>query len=123
MSTPRIVFYATSACPHCAVAREAIRATGESWEERDPTSNPVALKELLLYAASGTVPTIIIGNRALVGFDRNRFEQMLGLPPLEPRVSPPETPEETAEADPDPVGRGEFAWGAVQVQPTDRDRE
>ena len=108
MSAPRIVLFATSNCPQCAVAREAIRATGEPWEERDPTADPDTLRELLVTAATATVPTIIIGNRALVGFDRDRFEQMLRLAPYEPRVSPPETPEELAEADPDPFGRGKI---------------
>ncbi len=103
MSVPRIVLYATSDCPHCAVAREAIRASGESWEERDPTTDPEALRELLTRAASATVPTVLIGNRALVGFDRDRFEQMLSQAPYEPPVRPPETPEELAEADPDPT--------------------
>lgn len=106
MSVPRIVLYAMSGCPQCAVAREAIRASGESWEERDPTSNPETLRELLVQAASATVPALIIGNRALVGFDQDRFNQMLSQPPFEPPVSPPETPEELAEADPEPAGSG-----------------
>ncbi len=103
MSDPRIVLYATSTCPHCAMAREAIRASGESWEERDPTSNSDTLMELLVCAASATVPTLLIGNRALVGFDQDRFEQMLSQAPFEPPVRPPETPEEMEEADPDPA--------------------
>ena len=105
MSAPRIVLYAKSTCPHCAMAREAIRASGETWEERDPASDPDTLRELLVYAASATVPTILIGNRALVGFDQDRFEQMLSQPPFEPPVRQPETPEELAEADPDLSGQ------------------
>jgi glutaredoxin len=105
MSSPRIVLYATASCPHCAEARAAIAASGESWEERNPLSSPEALRELLMHAASAAVPTIVIGNRALVGFDRDRFEQMLSLAPLEPVAPSPETAEESPEADPDPFGR------------------
>lgn len=111
MSAPRIILYATADCPHCEVARAAIRATGQSWEERDPTSDPDTLKELLVRAASATVPTILIGNRALVGFDQDRFQQMLDQAPFEPPVRPPETAEELAEADPDLSGRGDTPWG------------
>ena len=100
MASPRIVLYATAACPQCAAARDAIRATGESWEERDPTVDGDLLEELLVYAAAATVPTIVIGNRALVGFDQDRFEVMLRTPPLEPPYREPETPEELPEADP-----------------------
>lgn len=105
MPAPRIVLYAIPGCPHCAVAREAIRASGESWEERDPTSDPDTLRELLVNAASATVPTILVGNRALVGFDQDRFDKMLVQAPFAAPVSPPETPEELAEADPEPAGR------------------
>jgi glutaredoxin len=106
MFSPRIVLYATASCPHCAEARAAIVASGESWEERDPTSNVDVLRELLMHAASATVPTIVIGNRALVGFDRDRFEQMRSQAPFELPVRSPESPEERAEADPDLSGRG-----------------
>jgi glutaredoxin 3 len=100
MSTSRILLFATSSCPHCAEARAAIVASGESWEERNPVSSPEALRDLLMHAASAVVPTIVIGNRALVGFDRDRFEQMLSEAPLEHPERAPETPEESAEADP-----------------------
>ncbi len=118
MSAPRIVLYAIKSCPNCETARAAIKATGESWEERDPTSNPDTLRELLLQAASATVPTIMIGNRALVGFDQDRFDRMLSTPPFEPPPRMPETPEELPEADPVLPGSG-----TTQLLPNDRDRE
>ena len=101
MSEPRIVLYATASCPHCAHARAAIVACGQSWEERDPTASPEAVHELLMHGASASVPTIVIGNRALVGFDQDRFEQMLAQAPLEPPAAYPEEAEERPEADPD----------------------
>jgi glutaredoxin len=100
MATPRIVLYATSGCPQCAAAREAIRATGEAWEERDPSADGSILQELLSFTASATVPTIVIGNRALVGFDQDRLDVMMSRPPYEPPYREPETPEEQPEADP-----------------------
>jgi glutaredoxin len=105
MSLPRILLYATASCPHCEAARAAIRESGEAWEERDPTASEERLRELLMVAASATVPTIVIGNRALVGFDRDRFGQMLRMPAFEPPVREPETPEELPEADPILPGR------------------
>jgi glutaredoxin 3 len=106
MSTSRIVLFATASCPYCDEARAAIVASGESWEERNPNSSPETLRELLMHAASASVPTIVIGNRALVGWDRDRFDQMLSQPPFEPPVSAPETAEERAEADPVLPDRG-----------------
>jgi glutaredoxin 3 len=94
MSEPRIVFYATRTCPHCAAARAAIEARGEPYEERDPMSSGEVLRELLASTASAVVPTIVIGGRALVGFDADRFEQMLREPPLEPGPADDYTEEE-----------------------------
>lgn len=95
MPSSRIVLFATPSCPRCAEARAAIAACGESWVEYDPTSSPGALRELLGLVAPAAVPTIVIGNRALVGFDRDRFERMLREAPLEPEDGPPySSPEE-----------------------------
>jgi glutaredoxin 3 len=83
MSLPRIVLYATSSCPHCAAARAAIEACGESFIERDPLSGPDVLREMLACSAAAVVPTVVIGGRALVGFDAERFEEMLEEVPID----------------------------------------
>ncbi len=82
MPEPRVVLYATSDCPHCAAARAALRAAGESFDERDPSTSAEVFQELLSFAASAVVPTIVVGGTALVGFDQDRLTQML----LEPRT-------------------------------------
>jgi glutaredoxin len=84
MTEPRIVLYATRSCPHCAAARAAIEACGESFVERDPLSGPDVLREMLAISAAAVVPTVVIGGRALVGFDAERFEQMLHEEPVNP---------------------------------------
>jgi glutaredoxin 3 len=83
MCLPRIVLYATPSCPHCAAARLAIETCGESFVERDPLSGPDVLREMLAVSAAAVVPTVVIGGRALVGFDAERFEQMLNEAPLD----------------------------------------
>lgn len=110
MPRPRILLYATASCPHCELARAAIRESGESWEERDPTSSPRVLRELLVAASSATVPTIVIGGRALVGFDQGRFEEMLRMRALDPPPNGAEFAEERADADPT-LPKGEIVGG------------
>jgi glutaredoxin 3 len=83
MSTPRIVLYATASCPHCAAARAAIEASGESFVEFDPLSSPDVLREMLACSAAAVVPTIVVGGRALVGFDADRFGEMLREAPID----------------------------------------
>lgn len=85
MSSPRIVLYATPGCPYCARVRATVAATtGEPIDERNPFSTPELLRELLSCAAAAIVPTVVVGGRALVGFDSERLVEMLQVPALEP---------------------------------------
>ena len=101
MSQLRIVLYATRSCPHCAAARAALEAAGEAFEERDPMASADVLRELLACAASAVVPTVIVGGRALVGFDADRLDQMLREPPIDPGVPNDYTEEELTGSDDD----------------------
>jgi glutaredoxin len=83
MTEPLIVLYAKPGCPQCAAARAVLRATGSSFEERDPSTSAEVLRELLSFAASAAVPTIVVGGRALVGFDEDLLTQMLREPPVQ----------------------------------------
>jgi glutaredoxin len=103
MAEPRIVLYATKSCPHCAAARTAIEASGEPFVERDPLASVEVLREMLFVSAAAVVPTIVVGGRALVGFDADRFEQMLREPPLSLEPSDDYTEEELSGADDEPT--------------------
>jgi glutaredoxin len=94
-----ILLYATGDCPHCRGARAALEAWGEPFEVRDPLSSVAMLKELLLWSAVGSVPTIVVSGQVLVGFDADRLEQMLREPPPEPEPIDEYTPEELGEED------------------------
>ena len=93
MPEPCVVLYATPGCPHCAAARAALRAAGNSFEERDPSTSADVLRELLSFAAAAVVPVIVIGGTALVGFDEDRLAHML----LEPRTEAGEVNDYTQE--------------------------
>ena len=80
----QILLFATGDCPHCRAAREALQAWGGPFEERDPLSNRVALKELMMVSAVAVVPTIVVSGQVLVGFDAVRLEEMLQAPVPEP---------------------------------------
>jgi glutaredoxin len=94
-----IVLYASGDCPHCSAAREALVAWGEPFEERDPLSSPDRLKELLLVAAVGIVPTIVVSGHVLVGFDADRLGELLRQPPPEPDPIDDYSPEDLVDQD------------------------
>jgi len=99
MSSHHVILYAFGDCAHCRAARAALEEWGGPFEERDPLSDPVVLKELLLWAAVASVPTIVVSGQVLVGFDADRLDQLLREPPPEPDPPDDYTPEELATDD------------------------
>jgi glutaredoxin 3 len=67
---PERIMYVKPGCPYCERAREALRAGGLDWEERDATVNPEWRAELMEHShGSGVVPTIVAPDGVTVGFE------------------------------------------------------
>lgn len=84
MPGARITLFAVPDCSLCDVAREALRACGEVFDERNPLEDRDAFRDLVLAAGVIRVPVVLVGERVLVGFDTERFEEMLAAPPFDP---------------------------------------
>jgi arsenate reductase-like glutaredoxin family protein len=84
MPGARITLFAVPDCPLCETARTALRACGEAFEERNPLSDRDAFMDAALAGSTIRVPTVVVGERVLVGFDKEKFEEMLAAPPFEP---------------------------------------
>jgi glutaredoxin 3 len=104
MTSPRVVLYATSTCPYCEAARAVLSRCGEPFIERDPTADPEILRELLVAATRAIVPTVVVGERVLVGFDEERLVEMLHEPPLEPEPEDEFSLDELLDEEEDEVG-------------------
>ena len=51
---------------------------GIEFEERDVTSDPSAVQELVEKYNSHSTPTLLIGDEVMIGFDPDRLDQLLG---------------------------------------------
>jgi glutaredoxin len=57
------IMYVKPACPYCEEARQALRADGLDFEERDATARREWRAELMRHSKnSGMVPTIVLGD-------------------------------------------------------------
>jgi glutaredoxin len=57
------VMYTKPNCPYCEQARQALRADGTAFEERDATTRADWKAELMRYSkGTGMVPTIVVGD-------------------------------------------------------------
>ena len=51
---------------------------GIEFEERDVTSDPSVVQELVEKYNSHSTPTLLIGDEVMIGFDPDRLDQLLG---------------------------------------------
>lgn len=71
-----VTIYTSNTCPHCYAAKEYLTAKGVDFTERNVTTDSDARRELVQKGYMG-VPVIIVNGEEIVGFDRNRLEQLL----------------------------------------------
>jgi glutaredoxin len=76
-SAKRVVMYTTASCPACVAAKTYLARRGVRYEERDVERSADAMKEFQSLGGRG-VPLILVGNDRMVGFNPQRFEQMIG---------------------------------------------
>jgi glutaredoxin len=69
-----VLMYVKPRCPYCQAAREDLAEKGETVEERDATTSPEWMAELMGYTNNrGIVPTLIWDDgRRQVGFPPGR---------------------------------------------------
>jgi glutaredoxin len=59
------------------MAKEFLLQRGYNFKEFDVTKDRAALDEMVRISGARAVPVIAACNEVMVGFDRNRLEQML----------------------------------------------
>lgn len=78
-SSKRVVIFTQPRCGNCARAKEFLAAHSIQYEERNVARDPQALRELIQTHGSQITPTILVGEKRLVGFDRKELTRALGL--------------------------------------------
>ena len=67
-----ITLYTTPWCPHCRRARQWFRHNGIPFVERDIEKDAVNRRALIALNPRGSVPTIDVDGRVLVGFSERQ---------------------------------------------------
>ena len=75
---PKVVLFMGATCPWCARAKDYLRQKRIRFHEVDASRDPRAQKELERRHIRG-VPVLLIGSKAIVGFDKPKINQALGL--------------------------------------------
>ena len=82
--TPSVKLYTLSTCIHCKAAKKFLEDCGVKYEFQDVDlcsgeEQSALLEELRKFNPGCTFPTIIIGNKIIVGFREQVVKEALGL--------------------------------------------
>lgn len=71
-----IYLYTEPGCGACKEAKTFLTSRGISFEERDVRSHPEYLQVLNNELDSCTTPTLVAGDRIIIGFDRAEYDRL-----------------------------------------------
>ncbi|HON87773.1 MAG: glutathione S-transferase N-terminal domain-containing protein [Firmicutes bacterium] len=79
MADRKVIVYSTPTCPWCTRAKQYLKQAGVDFEEKDVSVDVKAAKEMVELTKQMGVPVIVIDGNPVVGFDKRRIDQLLGL--------------------------------------------
>lgn len=74
-----VTIYSTPTCHFCHMAKEFFTEKGVEFTNYDVASDATKRQEMIQMTGQLGVPVIVIGDDVMVGFDRNRLAQKLGI--------------------------------------------
>ncbi len=81
MNTPqaKVIIFTTPTCSFCRQAKQYFNDKRVRYTEIDVSRDQRAAQDMLRRTGQMGVPVILINNRPIVGFDRPKINQLLGL--------------------------------------------
>ncbi|MEE8637648.1 MAG: glutaredoxin family protein [Candidatus Margulisiibacteriota bacterium] len=71
--------YSTPTCPYCKMVKQFLSENNIQFEDVDVSSNQAAAQEMVAKSGQMGVPVLDINGQIVVGFDKARIKQLLGL--------------------------------------------
>lgn len=75
----KVIIYSTPTCHYCNLAKEYFDANGVKYESFDVARDIEKRREMMEKSGQLGVPVIIIDNNIIVGFDKSKLGQLLGI--------------------------------------------
>lgn len=74
-----VKIYSTPTCHYCKVAKQYLTENNIPFEDVDVASNQTAAQEMISKSGQMGVPVFDIGGQVLVGFDKSKIKQLIGI--------------------------------------------
>jgi glutaredoxin-like YruB-family protein len=75
----KVKIYSTPTCPFCIRTKQFLKDNNIQFEDTDVSSNQAAAEEMIKKSGQMGVPVLDIEGEIIVGFDKERIKQALGL--------------------------------------------
>ncbi len=76
---PHVIVFSTPTCSFCNAAKSYFRQKGIKFRDVDVSRDQAAARDMVRRTGQMGVPVIDIGGKIVVGFDRTRINQLLGI--------------------------------------------
>ncbi len=76
---PKVIIFTTPTCSFCRAAKRYFREKKIKFKEIDVTKDERAARDMMRRTGQTGVPVILINNRPIVGFDKPKINQLLGI--------------------------------------------
>ena len=74
-----VTIYSTPSCHFCHMAKDFFKEKNIAYTDFDVAGNPEKRKELIEKSGQMGVPGILIDNEMVIGFNKPKIVQLLGL--------------------------------------------
>lgn len=71
--------YSTSTCPWCTRVKQFLKDNNVGFEDIDVSSNQEKAQEMIQKSGQMGVPVLDINGQIIVGFDKEKIKQALGV--------------------------------------------
>ena len=75
----KVILFSTPTCPHCKTAKRYLKEQNIRFREIDVSRDQSAARDMIRKSGQQGVPQLWINNRPVVGFDKQKINQLLDL--------------------------------------------
>jgi glutaredoxin-like YruB-family protein len=76
---PKVIVFSTPTCSYCNMAKQYFRQKNVKFTDVDVSRDQAAARDMVRRSGQMGVPVIDIGGKIIVGFNRPKIDQLLGL--------------------------------------------
>ncbi len=76
---PKVIVFSTPTCSYCNMAKQYFRQKNVRFTDIDVSRDQAAARDMVRRSGQMGVPVIDIGGKIIVGFNRPKIDQLLGL--------------------------------------------